>query len=813
MLAPALLIVLGVIWSTAPAPAWTRRYTVGDLLGTEAFGRILADPAGRWLVFERRVAFEEAARFDLPDAVARSRLFKVDLAHPGTAQPLIPDLVAPGTILYAFSPGGTRVAVGRLDGERWRLGVVTVATGTTRWFDLSPAYDPFATTLVWASEERLVFVAEQAGTLPWSLRIGKTTSDALPGWWKAMAAGGPAAVTVVGSGRFRQATDAPPEQAILSLDVVTGHADPVVRGRFDLIRSSPDRSWIAIIEEGAAVPLPADASIGLGVETHTHRLLLFNAAHATLWRPCLQCDVANDSLAWSDRNQLAVFGHSDKSLAAEGMVWRFDPAHRATAIPALTGIQPTISGPPDNPVHVDLAWSGRRLLLLGESATDTTHRPDWYRVGTRYPRALTAGLASIGTRIVSSGGCATTMVTSAAAWCLDGPRPHPVLSQMTDVHVDGNDHLIAMRTAGNLTRLQVGAARWSLVGQGSIRPETWSPQTASLIVRSRHDDGHDDLSLLRIGAEPLTLASINLGLAFVEPAQTVPLHYRGSDGVALTSWLYLPPDHDPAHPVPLVVVPYPGSVFTDRPPVEQGLATAPFVTNAQLLAAHGYAVLLPSMPRLSVSTLDPRPFDRQVEAAMAAIPAEAGVDTARTALWGHSFGAYATATIGAATDRFRALIVSAGIYDLASAHGAFPPVIRVAPGNGPSIALMSGWAENGQAGLQATPWTNPLRYVTNSPFFHADRIRTPMMIIAADRDLMSADQAEGLFSALYRQNRDAELLTYWGERHVIQSPANVRDLYARLFAWLDPYLLANPVPIADGPSRRDAPPRSAPIAR
>jgi hypothetical protein len=813
ILASAILIALGVLCLIAPSPALARRYTVEDLLGTEGFGRILADPTGRWLIFERRVAFEAAARFDLPDAVARSRLFTVDLTHPAKAQPLIPDAAGPGTILYAFSPGGTRVAVGRLEGDRWRLGVVTMATGATRWFDLSPAYDPFATTLVWASEERLVFVAEKAGTLPWSLHIGKAASDTLPGWWKAMAAGGPAAVTVVGSGRFEPATDAPPEQTIVSLDVVSGHADPIVQGRFNLIRSSPDRSWMAIIEEGGSVPLPADAPIGLGVETHRHQLLMFNPGHATLWRPCRQCDIAGDSLAWSDQNQLAAFGRLDHGPAAAGLVWRFDPAGRTTAIPALADIQPTISGPPDNPMHVDLAWSGHHLLLLGASRAGTTHRPDWYRIGTRYPHALTAGLTTIGTRVISSDGCAALMVASAAAWCLDGARPHPVLPSMTDIHIDGNNHLIAMSTSGDITRLQVEGATWSLVEQGSVRPEAWSPKSASLIVRSRYDDGHDDLSVVRVGGKPLTVASINLRLASVEPARTVPLHYRGPDGAALTSWLYLPPDHDPAHPVALVVVPYPGSVFTDHPPVEQGLATAPFVTNAQLLAAHGYAVLLPSMPRLSVSTLDPRPFDQQVGAAMAAIPDDAGVDTARTALWGHSFGAYATATIGAATDRFLALVVSAGIYDLASAHGAFSPVIRVAPANGPSIALMSGWSENGQAGLETTPWTNPLRYVTNSPFFHADRIRTPMMIIAADRDLMSADQAEGLFSALYRQNRDAELLTYWGERHVIQSPANVRDLYARLFAWLDPYLLAHPVPIADGPSHRGGPPRSVPIAR
>ena len=39
-------------------------------------------------------------------------------------------------------------------------------------------------------------------------------------------------------------------------------------------------------------------------------------------------------------------------------------------------------------------------------------------------------------------------------------------------------------------------------------------------------------------------------------------------------------------------------------------------------------------------------------------------------------------------------------------------------------------------------------------------------------------------TALYRQRKDAALLTYWGEGHTFASPANIRDLYASILDWL-----------------------------
>ena len=44
-----------------------------------------------------------------------------------------------------------------------------------------------------------------------------------------------------------------------------------------------------------------------------------------------------------------------------------------------------------------------------------------------------------------------------------------------------------------------------------------------------------------------------------------------------------------------------------------------------------------------------------------------------------------------------------------------------------------------------------------------------------------------MFTALKRQNKRAEFVRYWGEGHTLNSPANIRDLWARVFAWFDDF--------------------------
>jgi len=45
-------------------------------------------------------------------------------------------------------------------------------------------------------------------------------------------------------------------------------------------------------------------------------------------------------------------------------------------------------------------------------------------------------------------------------------------------------------------------------------------------------------------------------------------------------------------------------------------------------------------------------------------------------------------------------------------------------------------------------------------------------------------QYDEMFGALYRAGKDARYVRYWGEGHGPSSPANIRDLWMRIDAFL-----------------------------
>ena len=79
------------------------------------------------------------------------------------------------------------------------------------------------------------------------------------------------------------------------------------------------------------------------------------------------------------------------------------------------------------------------------------------------------------------------------------------------------------------------------------------------------------------------------------------------------------------------------------------------------------------------------------------------------------------------------------------------------------------------------------RYMRNSPIFYVERVETPVMIVQGDLDYVAIQQGEEFFTSLYRQGKRAEFVRYWGEGHVLESPANIRDMWARIETWLDEF--------------------------
>lgn len=271
----------------------------------------------------------------------------------------------------------------------------------------------------------------------------------------------------------------------------------------------------------------------------------------------------------------------------------------------------------------------------------------------------------------------------------------------------------------------------------------------------------------------------------------------------MRSWLYLPPKPAPgAAPPPLVVRPYLGETYPK--PYAEALPPGGLFANIRLMVGHGYAVLIPGLPRRRDET---EPLAGLAERVLQVVDAAAArpdlahaFDPDRLALWGHSYGGYSVLGIVAQTHRFRAAVASAPPTNLLSMWGTFQPSWRVAPEDGVWVAWPSGWVETAQGAMGGPPWTEGARYLRNSPALLADRIETPVLLFHGDQDPIPVTQSEQMFSALYRQGKTAQLVTYWGEDHLLNSPGTVRDLYARGFAWIDRFL-ADPVNATDGTPR------------
>jgi dipeptidyl aminopeptidase/acylaminoacyl peptidase len=106
-------------------------------------------------------------------------------------------------------------------------------------------------------------------------------------------------------------------------------------------------------------------------------------------------------------------------------------------------------------------------------------------------------------------------------------------------------------------------------------------------------------------------------------------------------------------------------------------------------------------------------------------------------------------------------------------------------------AGMARWSETGQGRMGTHPWGDLRRYLTNSPYFRADYIRTPLLMLHGAIDYTCpVEDARKMFNALKRLNRPAELAVYDGEGHVVYgwSRVNAVDATERMLRFLETHL-------------------------
>ena len=251
--------------------------------------------------------------------------------------------------------------------------------------------------------------------------------------------------------------------------------------------------------------------------------------------------------------------------------------------------------------------------------------------------------------------------------------------------------------------------------------------------------------------------------------------YKRKDGVDLSAVLYLPADYKEGR-LPVVMWAYP--LEYKDPKVAGQVDTSPFefkrVSYWGPLAflAMGYAVLDdPKMPIIGSGEQLPNDSFRQqlVDSAEAAVEAvvEKGVgDRGRMAIGGHSYGAFMVANLLAHSDLFKTGIARSGAYNRTLTPFGFQ-------------------------GEERDFWEGQEVYAAMSPFFHAEKIKEPILMIHGSEDNNSGTypmQSERMFSAIKGLGGEARLVMLPKESHGYKARESLLHMLWEQQEWLRKYL-------------------------
>lgn len=262
--------------------------------------------------------------------------------------------------------------------------------------------------------------------------------------------------------------------------------------------------------------------------------------------------------------------------------------------------------------------------------------------------------------------------------------------------------------------------------------------------------------------------------------------YKREDGVPLSFTLYLPPDYKPGTRLPTLIWAYPLEYNDANTASQISGSTERFTTLAghQLFLMHGYAVLENAgMPIIGdPETVNNTYLQQLTMDAKAAIDkaVEMGVtDRDRVGVGGHSYGAFMTANLLAHTNLFNAGIAESGAYNRTLTPFGFQTERR-------------------------TFWEAPEVYTTMSPFWSANKIKTPLLMIHGEADDNTGTfpiQSERLYQAIRGNGGTVRLVMLPNEAHGYRALETHEHVLWEELNWFDKYLKgATPGQAASSPT-------------
>jgi dipeptidyl aminopeptidase/acylaminoacyl peptidase len=251
--------------------------------------------------------------------------------------------------------------------------------------------------------------------------------------------------------------------------------------------------------------------------------------------------------------------------------------------------------------------------------------------------------------------------------------------------------------------------------------------------------------------------------------------YQRKDGVTLSATLYLPPGYKKGERLPVILWAYPRE-FGDPDSASQVTGSPNRFTivsgySHMFLLLSGYAIFdNPTMPIIGPGeTANDHYVEQLVASAEAAIDkvVDMGVgDRDRIGVGGHSYGAFMTANLLAHSRLFRAGFAESGAYNRTLTPFGFQSERR-------------------------TFWEVPDLYAKMSPFWFADKVKDPILLMHGEADDNSGTfpiQSERFYMALKGYGATVRYVTLPNEAHGYAARETLLDVLAERINWFDKYV-------------------------
>ncbi len=251
------------------------------------------------------------------------------------------------------------------------------------------------------------------------------------------------------------------------------------------------------------------------------------------------------------------------------------------------------------------------------------------------------------------------------------------------------------------------------------------------------------------------------------------VYWTGADNAHIQGFLMTPPGFDSTKKYPAIVLIHggPQGAWSD---------SWSYRWNPEMFAARGYVVLMPN-PRGSSGF--GQKFVEEISGdwggkayvdimngvdMLAALPY---VDGSRIGAAGGSYGGYMIDWILGHSDRFKALVSHAGVYDLKSEYGVTEEL----------------WFPEWE--FKGNPWDNPELYQRWSPDNFVKNFKTPTLVTHGELDFrVPINQGLELFTALQRRGVPSKMVYFPDEGHWVLKPQNSKLWYQSVGDWFDQWL-------------------------